>query len=140
MCVNDVQTNYLALNLPMGGWKSSGIGTRHGANGIRKYCKTQSLLVTRFGPKRDLWMFPYKRRSTMAAATAVQDAVRPRQRGTEPPRPRGQSQRLRSTLRQLTRRVVTFSASVHLRCTPSVVEQVSFAVPVAPFQRAACRP
>jgi acyl-CoA reductase-like NAD-dependent aldehyde dehydrogenase len=65
VCVNDVQTNYLALNLPMGGWKSSGIGTRHGANGIRKYCKTQSLLVTRFGPKRDLWMFPYTRRSTM---------------------------------------------------------------------------
>jgi acyl-CoA reductase-like NAD-dependent aldehyde dehydrogenase len=65
VCVNDVQTNYLALNLPMGGWKSSGIGTRHGANGIRKYCKTQSLLVTRYGPKRDLWMFPYTRRSTM---------------------------------------------------------------------------
>jgi acyl-CoA reductase-like NAD-dependent aldehyde dehydrogenase len=66
VCVNDVQTNYLALNLPMGGWKSSGIGIRHGANGIRKYCKTQSVLVTRFGPKRDPWMFPYKRRSTMA--------------------------------------------------------------------------
>jgi acyl-CoA reductase-like NAD-dependent aldehyde dehydrogenase len=65
VCVNDVQTNYLALNLPMGGWKSSGIGTRHGANGIRKYCKTQSVLVTRFGPKREPWMFPYKRRSTM---------------------------------------------------------------------------
>ena len=66
VCVNDVQTNYVALNLPMGGWKSSGIGTRHGANGIRKYCKTQSVLVTRFGPKRDPWMFPYKRRPTMA--------------------------------------------------------------------------
>jgi acyl-CoA reductase-like NAD-dependent aldehyde dehydrogenase len=65
VCVNDVQANYMALNLPMGGWKSSGIGTRHGSGGIRKYCKTQSLLVTRFGPKRDLWMFPYTRRSTM---------------------------------------------------------------------------
>ena len=65
VCVNDVQTNYLALNLPMGGWKSSGIGTRHGANGIRKYCKTQSVLVTRFAPKREPWMFPYSRRSTM---------------------------------------------------------------------------
>jgi acyl-CoA reductase-like NAD-dependent aldehyde dehydrogenase len=65
VCVNDVQTNYVALNLPMGGWKSSGIGTRHGALGIRKYCKTQSVLVTRYGPKRDPWMFPYKRRSTM---------------------------------------------------------------------------
>jgi acyl-CoA reductase-like NAD-dependent aldehyde dehydrogenase len=60
VCVNDVQLNYTALNLPMGGWKTSGIGTRHGAAGIRKYCRTQSLLVTRRGLKRELFMFPYK--------------------------------------------------------------------------------
>jgi len=65
VCVNDVQSNYLALNLPMGGWKSSGIGTRHGSGGIRKFCRTQSLSVTRFAPKRDPWMFPYSRRATM---------------------------------------------------------------------------
>ena len=59
VCVNDAQINYTALNLPMGGWKSSGIGTRHGANGIRKYCKIQSLLVTRRALKRELFMFPY---------------------------------------------------------------------------------
>jgi acyl-CoA reductase-like NAD-dependent aldehyde dehydrogenase len=59
VCVNDAQVNYLALNLPMGGWKSSGLGTRHGAAGIRKYTKVQSLLVTRMAPKRDLHMFPY---------------------------------------------------------------------------------
>jgi acyl-CoA reductase-like NAD-dependent aldehyde dehydrogenase len=63
--VNDVQSNYLALNLPMGGWKTSGMGTRHGAGGIRKYCRSQSLLVNRFAPKRDPWMFPYSRRMTM---------------------------------------------------------------------------
>ena len=40
VCVNDAQLNYYALNLPMGGWKASGIGTRHGAGGIRKYCRT----------------------------------------------------------------------------------------------------
>ena len=40
VCVNDAQINYSALNLPMGGWKTSGVGTRHGANGIRKYTKT----------------------------------------------------------------------------------------------------
>ena len=28
--VNDAQINYVALELPMGGWKSSGLGTRHG--------------------------------------------------------------------------------------------------------------
>jgi acyl-CoA reductase-like NAD-dependent aldehyde dehydrogenase len=61
VCVNDAQVNYLALNLPMGGWKESGVGTRHGANGIRKYCKTQSLLVTKYAPlKREPFMFPYK--------------------------------------------------------------------------------
>jgi acyl-CoA reductase-like NAD-dependent aldehyde dehydrogenase len=60
VCVNDAQVNYLALNLPMGGWKASGIGTRHGAGGIRKYCKSQSLLVTRLAPKRELFMFPYR--------------------------------------------------------------------------------
>jgi acyl-CoA reductase-like NAD-dependent aldehyde dehydrogenase len=64
VCVNDAQINYSALNLPMGGWKSSGLGTRHGAGGIRKYTKTQSLLVTRLAPKRDLHMFPYTRLRT----------------------------------------------------------------------------
>ena len=30
----------------MGGWKSSGLGSRHGADGIRKYTAKQSILVT----------------------------------------------------------------------------------------------
>jgi acyl-CoA reductase-like NAD-dependent aldehyde dehydrogenase len=68
VCVNDAQVNYSALNLPMGGWKSSGLGSRHGVGGIRKYTKTQSLLVTRLAPKRDLHMFPYNRRRTRALA------------------------------------------------------------------------
>jgi acyl-CoA reductase-like NAD-dependent aldehyde dehydrogenase len=59
VCVNDAQVNYAALNLPMGGWKASGLGTRHGAAGIRKYTKVQSLLVTKLAPKRDVHMFPY---------------------------------------------------------------------------------
>jgi acyl-CoA reductase-like NAD-dependent aldehyde dehydrogenase len=66
VCVNDAQVNYSAMNLPMGGWKSSGLGTRHGASGIRKYTKTQSLLVTKLAPKRDLHMFPYTTRRTKA--------------------------------------------------------------------------
>jgi acyl-CoA reductase-like NAD-dependent aldehyde dehydrogenase len=64
VCVNSAQLNYYALNLPMGGWKASGTSARHGAGGIRKYCRTQSLLVSGFGPKRELYMFPYKRRIT----------------------------------------------------------------------------
>ena len=64
VCVNDAQVHYLALELPMGGWKASGLGSRHGAVGIRKYTRQQSLLVTRFGPKKELHMFPYKARTT----------------------------------------------------------------------------
>jgi acyl-CoA reductase-like NAD-dependent aldehyde dehydrogenase len=64
VCVNDAQVNYTALELPMGGWKSSGLGTRHGAGGIRKYTQQQTLLVTRLAPKKDPHMFPYSARKT----------------------------------------------------------------------------
>jgi len=71
VCVNDVQLNYLALELPMGGWKTSGLGSRHGAGGIRKFTRQQSLLVTRLAPKRELHMFPYKARTTKALVKGV---------------------------------------------------------------------
>jgi acyl-CoA reductase-like NAD-dependent aldehyde dehydrogenase len=71
VCVNDAQMNYSALNLPMGGWKTSGIGTRHGAGGIRKYCKIQSLYVTRRALKREIYMFPYTRRRTLMLRRAL---------------------------------------------------------------------
>ena len=64
VCVNDAQVNYTALELPMGGWKSSGLGTRHGSGGIRKYTKQQTLLITRFAGKKDPHMFPYTARKT----------------------------------------------------------------------------
>jgi acyl-CoA reductase-like NAD-dependent aldehyde dehydrogenase len=60
VCVNDALLNYMAVELPMGGWKASGLGSRHGAGGIRKYCKQQSLLISRLHLKRDPFMFPYK--------------------------------------------------------------------------------
>jgi hypothetical protein len=62
--VNDANVNYAANALPFGGWKESGIGVRHGAAGIHKYCKTHSVLVTRLAPKRDVHMFPYSARTT----------------------------------------------------------------------------
>jgi acyl-CoA reductase-like NAD-dependent aldehyde dehydrogenase len=65
VCVNDAQINYTALNLPMGGWKGSGLGTRHGANGVRKFTKVQSLLVTRRALKREPFMFPYRKKRTL---------------------------------------------------------------------------
>ncbi len=71
VCVNDAQLHYFVLELPMGGWKASGLGSRHGAGGIRKYTRQQSLLVTRLAPKRDLHMFPYKARTTRLLGRAV---------------------------------------------------------------------
>ena len=62
--VNEHQVSYLALEMPMGGWKTSGIGSRHGKDGIRKYANKQSSVVTRFGPKRELFMFPYSKRNS----------------------------------------------------------------------------
>jgi acyl-CoA reductase-like NAD-dependent aldehyde dehydrogenase len=58
--INDSQVNYTVFDAPMGGWKSSGIGVRHGPAGIRKYCHTQSILFTPFAPKKDVHMFPYR--------------------------------------------------------------------------------
>ncbi len=58
--VNDAQTNYMALGLPMGGWKESGLGVRHGAEGIRKYTRLQAISVNRFPLRRDLHMIPYQ--------------------------------------------------------------------------------
>src|ERR1700754_4518603 len=72
VCVNDAQINYLALELPMGGWKASGLGTRHGEEGIRKFCRQQSLLVTRFAPpKGDLHFYPFRAGRTKLVGKAM---------------------------------------------------------------------
>ncbi|MPY55962.1 aldehyde dehydrogenase family protein [Streptomyces spongiae] len=58
--INDAQTNYMALGLPMGGWKESGLGVRHGAEGIRKYTRLQAISANRFPMRRDMHMIPYE--------------------------------------------------------------------------------
>jgi acyl-CoA reductase-like NAD-dependent aldehyde dehydrogenase len=60
VCVNDALLNYVAVELPMGGWKASGLGSRHGAGGIRKFTKQQSIMVSRVHLRNDIYMFPYK--------------------------------------------------------------------------------
>jgi len=59
--VNDVLVNYLASDVPMGGWKQSGIGSRHGEGGIKKYCRPESVVITRFAGKREPTWYPYTR-------------------------------------------------------------------------------
>ena len=57
--VNDVISNMLAIGVPMGGWKQSGIGFRHGEYGIKKYCRPESIVVTRFSGKSEPSWYPY---------------------------------------------------------------------------------
>jgi acyl-CoA reductase-like NAD-dependent aldehyde dehydrogenase len=57
--VNDVLVGFLASDVPMGGWKDSGIGFRHGEYGIKKFVRPESLVITRFGGKREPLYFPY---------------------------------------------------------------------------------
>ncbi len=57
--VNDVIVNYVLMDVPMGGWKESGVGFRHGEYGIKKYCRPGSVIVSRFGGKREPTWYPY---------------------------------------------------------------------------------
>jgi acyl-CoA reductase-like NAD-dependent aldehyde dehydrogenase len=67
--VNDAMINYTVLELPMGGAKSSGLGSRHGAGGIRKYCSQQAILVTaKLAMKKEIFMYPYKPRTSRLLA------------------------------------------------------------------------
>ncbi len=70
-CVNDVLVNFLASDVPMGGWKDSGIGFRHAEYGIKKFVRPESLVITRFGRKREPLYFPYtdERRQTLRKVT-----------------------------------------------------------------------
>ena len=61
--IDDVLTNYFLHNLPMGGWKQSGIGMRHGAYGIKRFCRTEAIVSPRFRQgKRDPLWFPHRKR------------------------------------------------------------------------------
>jgi acyl-CoA reductase-like NAD-dependent aldehyde dehydrogenase len=67
--VNDTMINYAVLELPMGGAKASGLGSRHGPGGIRKYCSQQAIVITpRLALKREVHMFPYKARTSRLLA------------------------------------------------------------------------
>jgi acyl-CoA reductase-like NAD-dependent aldehyde dehydrogenase len=58
--VNDALVNYFAVEVPMGGWKASGIGYRHGAYGIQKFVRSTSIVSPRLPtPKSELIWFPY---------------------------------------------------------------------------------
>ena len=71
VCVNDALVNYTVLELPMGGAKASGLGSRHGAGGIRKFCQHQALLVSRFHMSKEPQMYPYSEKMTRRFAKLI---------------------------------------------------------------------
>lgn len=57
--VNDILAHYMAMAMPMGGVKGSGLGARHGAEGIRKFCERRAYCVSRWHLRRDIHTYPY---------------------------------------------------------------------------------
>lgn len=61
--INNAMTNVFQFPLPMGGWKSSGLGHRFGgANGVRKYCRQQAYVTERVDIKNEIHWYPYSPR------------------------------------------------------------------------------
>ncbi len=62
VCINDSLVNFIIPDAPMGGIKDSGLGRRHGAEGIRKYCHQKTILKDRLGLKSEFNWFPTSKR------------------------------------------------------------------------------
>jgi acyl-CoA reductase-like NAD-dependent aldehyde dehydrogenase len=45
--VNDALVNYFVVESPLGGWKWSGLGVRHGVEGLRQWTRTEAITVGR---------------------------------------------------------------------------------------------
>lgn len=58
--VNDLMSHYAVCSLPFGGVKDSGLGRRHGDEGLRQFCWQQSVFVHEWPASQpELWWFPY---------------------------------------------------------------------------------
>src|SRR5580765_1415657 len=69
VCVNDALMNYFCVEAPLGGVKASGMGFRHGPEGLRQFCRVETVvedhpLLRWLSPflGREL-TFPYKSRT-----------------------------------------------------------------------------
>ena len=60
--INNVIAGIFQFPVPMSGWKESGVGSRFGgAEGIRKYCRTKSIVADRITMKKEPNWYPYSR-------------------------------------------------------------------------------
>jgi acyl-CoA reductase-like NAD-dependent aldehyde dehydrogenase len=84
--INDAQSNYMALGLPMGGWKNSGLGVRHGAEGIRKYTRLQSVTVNAHPMRRDPHMMPFRPAGYRLMIRVLKALYTPRTRTRQTPK------------------------------------------------------
>ena len=58
--MNDVLSNYAAVEAPFGGTKQSGFGRVHGDDALRAMCEQRHVSVDRFAsPSRDPIWYPY---------------------------------------------------------------------------------
>lgn len=58
--------------IPMGGWKNSGLVTRFGgAHGVLKYCRQQSVVEERIAPKSEPLWYPVVPAKARMIAKAV---------------------------------------------------------------------
>jgi acyl-CoA reductase-like NAD-dependent aldehyde dehydrogenase len=77
--VNSVLLGVGQTPVPFGGWNDSGLGFRSGgAPGIRKYCRTKSIVADRVATKKELNWYPYAPRkgkflSAMARLVGARD-------------------------------------------------------------------
>ncbi|MGE5219888.1 MAG: succinic semialdehyde dehydrogenase [Chloroflexota bacterium] len=58
VCINDSLVPFIVVDAPMGGRKDSGFGSRHGAEGIRKFCQQKTIVTDRFGLKEEFPWYP----------------------------------------------------------------------------------
>lgn len=58
--INNVLLSIAQTPIPFGGWYDSGVGARNGgADGIRKYCRTRSIVGERMNRSREMNWYPY---------------------------------------------------------------------------------
>lgn len=77
VCINDCLVNFAFTDVPMGGIKESGLGRRHGVEGIRKFCHQRTVVVDRLGLRKEFHWFPASPWKLRALRRAMKFLFRP---------------------------------------------------------------